>query len=57
MMTTQMCNKCGECYNWADRYKHNCKVKTIIKDLKKKPKFFKFSEPNKTLRKLNKLIR
>jgi len=34
-----------------------CKGKKIIKDLKKKPTFYKFKETNKVLRKLNKMVR
>ena len=33
------------------------KSKVIVKDLKRKPVLFKFKNPNKTLRGLNKLIR
>lgn len=24
-MSAQICDKCKECYEWADRYKHKCK--------------------------------
>jgi uncharacterized protein (DUF4415 family) len=25
-MTAQICNKCGECYEWSQRYKHKCQT-------------------------------
>lgn len=32
-MPTQICNKCGEMYNWSDRYKHKCSKKNWDDDI------------------------